>query len=174
MNTMNLNICLVFLCIMVLTSAQLVSKPNVFIKTLFDQLNVKVFNHSYPDTNQFYPEYDFVVIGAGSSGSVMASRLSEINDWTVLLLEVGQEENVITDVPLMASLLGITGYNWAYLVDPTPTVCQAAINSQCQWLKGRALGEFHNIVYMFKLLIFFLFQVGRVSSTTLCMVVATK
>jgi choline dehydrogenase len=64
-------------------------------------------------------KYDYVVIGAGSAGSVVANRLTEEGDTTVLLLEAG---NPATKPEIQApsswtSLLG-TEVDWAYWTEP--------------------------------------------------------
>lgn len=59
-------------------------------------------------------EYDFIIVGGGSAGSVLASRLSEIPQWKVLLLEAGGHETEISDVPLLSLYLHKSKLDWKY------------------------------------------------------------
>jgi choline dehydrogenase-like flavoprotein len=69
------------------------------------------------------PEYDFIIIGAGSAGSVLASRLSKNRNTTVLLIEAGKPEMLMTDIPAMAPFFQRTDYSWDYYMEPQPGVC---------------------------------------------------
>ncbi len=55
--------------------------------------------HSLANRTQTDQSYDYVVVGAGTAGSVVASRLSENPKHNVLLIESGGEESVQTDMP---------------------------------------------------------------------------
>ncbi|KAJ2942831.1 hypothetical protein O0L34_g15019 [Tuta absoluta] len=93
-------------------------------------------------------EYDFIVVGAGSAGSVLASRLSEGRQASVLLLEAGKGESLITDVPILAPLLQQTDYVWPYLMEPQPNVCMGFEGGRCFWPRGKAVGGTSVVNYM--------------------------
>ncbi|KAJ0173018.1 hypothetical protein K1T71_011194 [Dendrolimus kikuchii] len=93
-------------------------------------------------------EYDFIVIGAGSAGSVLASRLSEGRKASVLVLEAGKAESLITDVPILAPLLQQTDYVWPYLMEYQPNVCTGMTEGRCFWPRGRAIGGTSVVNYM--------------------------
>ncbi|XP_016951578.1 glucose dehydrogenase [FAD, quinone] [Drosophila biarmipes] len=107
-----------------------------------------LLNNRIPDTNRFLPEYDFIIVGAGSAGCVLANRLSEISSASVLLLEAGDQETFISDVPLTAALTQMTRYNWGYKAEPTANACQGLKGGVCNWPKGRGVGGTSLINFM--------------------------
>lgn len=87
-------------------------------------------------------EYDFIIVGAGSAGAVVANRLSEKRNWTILLLEAGGDETEISDIPSLAGYLQLTDLDWQYKTSP-PTdspYCLAMIGDRCNWPRGKVLG----------------------------------
>jgi choline dehydrogenase len=62
---------------------------------------------------------DFIVIGAGSAGAVLANRLTENGRYQVLLLEAGGETHPLSRVPIsFAKFINRPGVNWLYSSEP--------------------------------------------------------
>ncbi|KAL0130235.1 hypothetical protein PUN28_002074 [Cardiocondyla obscurior] len=82
------------------------------------------------------------------SGAVVASRLSEIEDWNVLLLEAGGDETETSDVPLFAGYLQLSQLDWQYKTEPQGDACLAMENGRCNWPRGKVLGGSSVLNYM--------------------------
>jgi choline dehydrogenase-like flavoprotein len=64
-------------------------------------------------------------------------RLSEIGDWSVLLLEAGEEEPPETDVPAFVGLNLGSRFDWQYQTEPHQGYCGGR---SCTWNAGKVLG----------------------------------
>jgi len=54
---------------------------------------------------------------------VLANRLTEIENWRVLLIEAGGYETVLSDVPLLASNQQLSEIDWKYKTEPQNAAC---------------------------------------------------
>lgn len=89
-----------------------------------------------PETDQL--EWDYIIIGAGSAGCVLANRLTEDGNIRVLLLEAGgSDRNILIQMPTALSYpMASKKYNWDYMSDPEPALDDRQITCP----RGKGLG----------------------------------
>ena len=82
--------------------------------------------------------YDYIIVGAGSAGCVLAHRLSADPAIRVLLLEAGPRDwNPFIHMPAgLAKLVNFKSLNWNYQTEPEP----ALNNRRLYWPRGKVLG----------------------------------
>ncbi len=95
------------------------------------------------------PVYDYVVIGGGTAGSVIASRLTENPDVTVAVIEGGPSDVGRDDVLTLRRWMGLLGGELDY---DYPTTEQPRGNSHIRHSRARVLGgcSSHNTLIAFK------------------------
>ncbi|GAB0095741.1 hypothetical protein DMENIID0001_111590 [Sergentomyia squamirostris] len=86
-----------------------------------------------------FPEYDFIIVGAGSAGCVLANRLSENPNWRVLLLEAGGDPPVESTIPRLFPTIWHGKYSWNYHVEPSDQYSISSDNGN-YWPRGKMLG----------------------------------
>lgn len=82
--------------------------------------------------------YDYIVVGAGSAGCVLANRLTESGRNSVLLLEAGPPDNNLwIHIPIgYGKTMFNPVYNWGFYTEPVPQLNHRKI----YWPRGRTLG----------------------------------
>ena len=86
----------------------------------------------------YAPSFDYIVVGAGSAGCVLANRLSAGPDRSVLLIEAGgRDRNPLFRLPMLMGRLFHSGiYNWRYHTEPVPSLGGRSL----YWPRGKVLG----------------------------------
>ena len=81
--------------------------------------------------------YDYIIAGAGSAGCVLANRLTEDPESSLLLLEAGGNDDLpaIHDASAAPTLLQ-TAVDWAYFTEEEPHLD----NRKIYWPRGKVLG----------------------------------
>src|ERR1700712_168746 len=82
--------------------------------------------------------FDYIVVGAGSAGCILAARLSEDPSTRVLLLEAGPPDRSLwIHLPIgYGKTMWSTKYNWCFSTDPDPNMNGRRI----YWPRGKTLG----------------------------------
>ncbi|MQR00321.1 GMC family oxidoreductase [Glaciimonas soli] len=89
------------------------------------------------------PTYDFIIVGAGSAGCILANRLSESGQHSVLLLEAGDKDNSFwLKLPVgFAKMYYNPQYNWMYYSEPEEQMAGRKLYAP----RGKVVGGSGNI-----------------------------
>lgn len=100
-------------------------------------LTRQTFHNNNANRTTWDSSYDYIVVGSGSSGAVVANRLASNPNIRVLLLEAGGPQTVISDMPGETTTLINSEIDWAYRTVPQNKIGQAFPNRVINQPKGK-------------------------------------
>ncbi|KAK8384651.1 hypothetical protein O3P69_014313 [Scylla paramamosain] len=99
-------------------------------------------------TDKLLPHYDFIVVGSGSAGGVLAARLAEVEEWRVLLLEAGGLPPPESDIPGLNPILLQSEVDWHYFTVRQKHGLRGYVGDSCHMPVGRVLGGSSTLNWM--------------------------
>ncbi|XP_066153681.1 glucose dehydrogenase [FAD, quinone]-like [Euwallacea fornicatus] len=120
---------------------ELIPKYEEMVKNFQVPNDARMYQPQDDSAIEDFGEFDFIVVGSGSTGSVIANRLTEIDNYNVLLVEAGTFANDFVRIPGMCGdALLLNQFNWFYRTTPQSTVCLGLINHTCPYSRGKGIG----------------------------------
>ncbi|XP_053407354.1 oxygen-dependent choline dehydrogenase-like [Mercenaria mercenaria] len=97
--------------------------------------------------DKIHDEYDYIIVGAGSAGSVLASRLSEDSEHTVLLLEAGGDDmgDMFLSTPFLYALSQHSKHDWGFYTVKQDNFLLGYKEERNYWPRGKGLGGTSNL-----------------------------
>ncbi|CAH0581581.1 unnamed protein product [Chrysodeixis includens] len=104
----------------------------------------------YPKQADVYhgQTFDFIIVGAGSAGCVLANRLTEVPEWNVLLIEAGGDPPITSNLPALFSLVDYSTADWNYYTENDGYTSQAHKTKNVHLTRGKMLGGSSGANYM--------------------------
>ncbi|XP_063636026.1 ecdysone oxidase-like [Cydia splendana] len=110
-----------------------------------------VATYTYPRHAQVFNDetFDFIVVGAGSAGAVIAARLAKAVEFRVLLIEAGGDPPVNTELPSLTPFVANTEFDWNYYTEDDGYSSQAHRTKNIRFTQGKMLGGSSSANYMY-------------------------
>ncbi|CAG4979360.1 unnamed protein product [Colias eurytheme] len=119
--------------------------------TLFVYIYIIYYTDLFYSIQDIEPEYDFIIVGSGTAGSLIAHRLATETNHTFIVLEAGGNSNPLFEIPIFGPLLHGSVYDWQYETVRQDNACHAMVGNKCKHIQGRILGgsaKLNNMIHV--------------------------
>ncbi|KAJ8728013.1 hypothetical protein PYW08_016398 [Mythimna loreyi] len=122
--------------------------PQLFAATVqyFAAAQCLLNQETLPESNVAnFQSFDFIIIGGGTAGSVVARRLSEVKGWKILLVEAGGDPPVESNIPGFDNTIADSEFNWKSVSTNNQVIDQAIVNGSIKLSRGKMFGGSTNL-----------------------------
>ena len=115
-------------------------RPFYTIFFSYSGLISSIYTPNFANIENIKHAYDYIIVGAGSAGCVLANRLTENPLVKVLLLEAGGAENIVNSVPFFANMLQRSSVDWKDKTTSQKSAARGMVKNQITMLRGKIIG----------------------------------